>query len=133
MELTAGDDYVGYETSFYSVDPAINNGVRLTFSSAEVVKNGKHVRSARPLLKLFDLGDGSYHVRLLFMVRESQADHDVAIVAAKNRNSLDETTRAVQANPDACHRRTEVECYWVPQGIAVRPERKDGRHWLPVL
>jgi hypothetical protein len=133
VELNVGDDFVGYETSFYEVLPANSGGVRVMFQSAEAVRNGKRFRVSDPVSKVFGFPESIDYIRLFLMVRGSRADHDMAIVAAKDRSALEQVTKTLQANPDSCRRLSVSICFWVPQGIAVRPEKKDGRHWIPVL
>ena len=45
--LTAGDDFLGYETSYYTVNAREGTGVAVAFASAEQRKEGKTVRPNR--------------------------------------------------------------------------------------
>ena len=41
IELSAGDDFVGYETSFYRVSPSAQSGVSIELMSSAVTVDGK--------------------------------------------------------------------------------------------
>ena len=132
ITLSVGDDFLGYEVAYYAV--RARNGV--AFVSAETVRDGHTTRQTQPVARLFQLPRGVRHLRLIYLVRISQADHDMAVAAAKDRNALEALTRRVQANPaDACHDEPDASCAWIPAGIAVVPEfpeRVDGAtEWVP--
>lgn len=74
------------------------------------------------------------YVRLLFLTRASHADHDMAIIASDQTESLDVLTRAVQAEGlKGCEIHVRGHCSWIPAGVAVRPElqRVAGGPWVP--
>ncbi len=56
------------------------------------------------------------------LVRNSQADHNIAIAASKDLPALKAFVERLKANPDICEQDTTVFCTWVPAGVAVRPE-----------
>ena len=122
MTLSANRDFIGYQTSFYSVQSRVGTGVRIRFVSAEDTKKGVTVPQARPRLMLFALPRRAKYVRLVYLARASRADHDMAIVAASARDLLESFTRNVQANPRTCVNSEHTFCSWVPAGIAVQPE-----------
>jgi hypothetical protein len=132
VTLHAGDDFLGYEVAYYAV--RARNGVE--FVSAEITKNGRTAPQSQPVAHLFQLPRGVRHVRLIYLVRVSQADHDMAVAAAKDTDALDALTRRVQANPaDACRTEPGAYCEWIPAGIAVVPQFKKtidgGFEWVP--
>jgi hypothetical protein len=133
--LTTGDDFLGYETSYYAVSAGKGAGVALAFASAELKKEGKTVRQSHPLVALFDLPENARYVRLVFLIRASQADHNQVILASSNLNELDALTQRVQANPaETCMKSAESFCSWVPEGISVQPEKLEsarGKNWVP--
>ncbi len=137
IELSAGDDFVGYETSYYRVGPAGDSGVSIEFRSASVAIQGKESRKPQPMVKLFDLPASARHVRLVFLTRVSAADHNQAILAAAALNDIDRITELVQSDPAAnCKTQADIYCEWVPQGIAVRAEEPDPAHrgkWIPAM
>jgi len=133
-ELSAGDDFVGYETSYYAVVPGEESGVTIAFVSAARTINGKTSRQSQPLVRLFDFS-GSQYVRIVFLMRVSQADHNQAILAAATPDDLDRLTQRVEADPAInCTPHVQSYCTWVPEGMAVRPEKRDPAHrngWVP--
>jgi len=134
--LSAGPDFVGYETDYYAVT-SNGAGVYMEFRSAEVMKDGKKGRKTAPQLALFELPPSIRYVRLIYLVRVSQADHNMAVVAAEDPDTLANMTRLVQTHPDdGCKEELHSFCSWVPTGIAVRPEERnvvDGvKQWTPV-
>jgi hypothetical protein len=125
ITLTA-DDLLGYITSKYAITGK-NGMLRLKFLSAQQTKDGQTLPLAAPPALPFDLPRIPEHVRLVYLVRSSQADHNMAIIASKNLNSLDALTRRVQKDPDTCIAANDAFCSWVPSGIAVRPESSEPR------
>lgn len=132
MAISAGDDFLGYEVAFYAV------GTRraLEFQSAEIIRDGKSTPQPVPIADLFHLPRGVRHARLIYLVRISQADHDMALAAAKDIDDLESPTHRVQANTaHACGNARGVFCVWIPAGIAVVPETRktiDGSvEWVP--
>jgi hypothetical protein len=120
--LSAGPDFLGYETDYYEV---IKNGagVHVEFRSAEIVKDEKNAQQAQPSVRLFDLPPAIQYVRIVYLVRVSEAEHNMAIVGAEDPSTLTATTDLVQAHPnDGCIRGSHTFCSWVPEGISVRPE-----------
>lgn len=116
--IEAGPDFLGYEQDFYTVKRA-GNGVRVRFSHGVVWRNGEAQPVHAPRVTLFENTDDS-RVRLVFLMRVSEADHDMAIVSSGDLPSLNEITRhAAQAE---CRSSRDGTCTWVPNGIAVRPE-----------
>jgi hypothetical protein len=75
------------------------------------------------------------YVRLIYLVRVSDADHDMAVVASHNKSALDPLTAQVRANPASCHEGGGTFCAWIPAGIAVTPEMRVGatgtEQWVP--
>jgi hypothetical protein len=118
VTLSAGSDFLGYEVSYYAVKAR-----RVEFVSAKVMRSGAMVPRAQPIVRLFELPRGMRHVRLIYLVRVSQADHDMAVVAARDTAALEAPTRQVLAHPaDGCRNTRETACSWIPSGIAVVPE-----------
>lgn len=135
IELSAGDDFVGYETSFYRVSPAAPSGVSIEFISSTVTVDGKESQKQQPIVRLFQMPAAARHVRLVFLTRVSRADHNQAILAAAELNELDRLTTLVEADPATnCRVQDSSYCEWVPEGIAVRAEKLDPAHrrnWIP--
>jgi hypothetical protein len=113
---------VGYEVSYYSVDGRDGGKTRLKFKSAEITKDAKTVPEAKAPPLPFPLPVKVQHIRLIYLVRNSEADHNMAITASKDLAALNAFTVQIKATPDVCERDGAVFCTWVPAGIAVRPE-----------
>ncbi len=136
ITLTTGADFLGYELAYYAVRSRNGAGVRVAFLSAEITQEGKTSAQSRPLAPLFQLPRSARYVRLIFLTRVSRADHDMAVVAARESGALDALTRRVLAEPgEACKSEGLTYCAWIPKGIAVAPERQrmiDGLgEWVP--
>lgn len=135
IELSGGDDFVGYETSYYRVSPAAQSGVSVEFISSTVTIEGKKSQTQQPIVRLFQMPAAVRHVRLVFLTRVSRADHNQAILAAAELDELDRLTKLVEADPATnCRSQDNSYCEWVPEGIAVRAEKIDPAHrrnWIP--
>ena len=114
-------DFAGYEVSYYAIRSA-RRLVKLKFQSAEITRHGKTVPAQTPPALPFKLPRGRAHIRLIYLIRASHADHNMAIVAAKQFAVLNAFTKQVKDNPAACGQDQKVFCTWVPSGVAVRPE-----------
>jgi|SRR5215831_2360985 len=118
-----GPDFVGYEVAYYAAQPRPGGGVSMHFSSAELFRDGKGTRTPRPTFPLFKFPPDMAFVRILFLTRVSEADHDQGILAARSLAELDDLTRRVERDPEQNCTTAEVAiCSWVPLGIAVRPQ-----------
>lgn len=115
-------ELIGYETSLYTVERA-RNGVRVEFLSAEVTREAKTTPQPNAPALPFALPERAGHIRLIYLVRVSQADHNMAIVSAKHLEKLNDFTSRLRTHPEVCRTAGEISCTWVPQGIAVRPEQ----------
>ena len=136
VELSAGDDFVGYETSYYRVLRAAQSGVYIEFMSSTVTIEGKESQKSQPIVRLFQIPREARHVRLVFLTRVSRADHDQAILGATELDKLDRLTELVEADPAAnCRPQPDkAYCEWIPKGISVRAEKPDAGHrrsWIP--
>lgn len=133
--LQAGGDFMGYETDYYAVNARNGNGVVVRFGSAEFTGNGKSSKRSQPLVPLFDLPESVRYVRLLFLTRASQTEHDQAILGSSSLADLDALRKRVEESPaENCKIQPEGVCSWVPAGIAVQPEKRipaGGKPWIP--
>ncbi len=118
----AAPDFVGYEISYYTITGRGNGIVRLKFKSAEVSRNRKTVQEPNPPALPFKLPQGPAHIRLVYLIRASQADHNMAILASKQLPALNAFTKQLKQSPAVCGQGQQVSCTWVPAGVAVRPE-----------
>jgi hypothetical protein len=126
-------DFIGFETAYYAVSTPPEGGMRIEFLSATITKGGETTPQPTPLVPLFSLPAGVRFVRLIYLTRVSQADHDMAIVASDQKETLDTLTSAVQANAGNCETTRGAFCSWVPAGVAVRPElqKLKSNAWIP--
>ena len=123
VTLSAGTDFLGYEVAHYEAKGQRGGRVRVEFSSAEMTKEGKTEPQPKSIAPLFQLARRANYLRLIYLVRISQADHNMAVVTARQIDELDALTRQVQANPaDGCKVERSASCSWIPEGIAVRAE-----------
>ncbi len=117
-------DVAGYSMSHYTVNGKQGVGVRLRFVSAEETRNGETIQTMSPPALPFELPRKTGNVRLIYLVRVSQADHNMAIAASKSIEALNAFTKRLREDPSVCHINPDVFCSWVPAGIAVRPETR---------
>jgi hypothetical protein len=124
VTLSVGPDFLGYETSHYEVKPRRGTGVEVVFTGAEVTKDGVTTPQPRSIAPLFQLPRSARFVRLIYLIRVSEADHNMALAAADRVETLEALTRQVKADPtNGCKSSGRAYCSWIPEGIAVRAER----------
>lgn len=133
--LQVGRDFLGYETDYSAVSARDGNGVAIRFDTAEITNDGKSTRRSQPLVPLFDLPENIRYVRLLFLTRASETEHDQAILGSSSLADLDLLKQEVEDSPaQNCKVQPQGVCTWVPAGIAVQPEKKasaNGGVWIP--
>jgi hypothetical protein len=117
----SADDLIGYTTSHYAITGK-NGEVRLKFIAAQETRQGTPTPTMTQPPLPFELPRKAEHVRLVYLVRVSQADHNMAIVGSKRLDVLNAFTKNLRENPRICEVRQEIFCSWVPAGIAVRRE-----------
>jgi len=123
VTLSTGGDFLGYEIAYYDVEEREGGRVRIAFRSAEIVQGEVTEAQPQSIAPLFRLPSAAKLVRLIYLIRVSQSDHDMAVVAAGDIDALNALTLRVQSDPaGACHDEPATFCSWVPQGIAVRAE-----------
>ncbi len=115
---------IGYEASCYVITGKSGGAVRLKFKSAEMSRDGRTVPEPNPPALPFKLPRRTAHIRLIYLVRVSQADHNMAIVASKDLDALNAFTSKLKQSPSICDEGRELFCAWVPAGVAVRPEAR---------
>jgi hypothetical protein len=135
IAVTASPDLLGYEIAYYSVSAHRRDGAVVAFNSATATIDGVSSPRANAIHPLFQLPGWARSVRILHLLSRSASDHNAAILAARNMRELDRLTALVDADPSACRVYRDAVCEWIPQGIAVRPERRTMEHgaelWLP--
>jgi hypothetical protein len=115
-----GTDLQGYETAIYSLKARSGGGVAVELESVETTKAGQTTKEAKPRVALFQFPGRVRYIRLLYLIRVSGSDHNMAVLGSDNVDRLNALTRQVQADPaGGCRNQGRVYCSWVPQGIAV--------------
>ena len=122
----SSEDFIGYRVFHYTISGRTNSVVRLKFLSAEVTRNGATIVEPHPPALPFALPTQTGHIRLVYLVRVSEADHNMAIIASRRLEALNVFTKQFEKNPNACAISNEVFCAWVPAGIALRPEKSEA-------
>ena len=135
IQLKTPDDLVGYEIDRYAVESRNDGGVTVEFQSAEIHMNGGKTSSRpEPRLRLFKLPEDIRYVRLAFLSRLSPTEHDAVILAASTREQMEALTARVEDNPSqACTESMQEVCSWVPEGVSVQPQKRQGRKWVPAV
>ena len=121
--VTAEGAPPGFEIAHYHVAGHRRGRVVLQFLSAEVSNDGKTLSEPRPPSLPFALPPKAAYIRLLYLQRLSQADHNMAVVAADRMDVLEAATKQIRADPNSCHSDDKIICSWVPPHVAVRPEK----------
>lgn len=116
----------GYELFFYDAEARSRGKVQLRFAFAEITKDGQTVPDPSEPALPFPLPPKPAHIRLMYLIRSSRSDHNMAIAAAKDMKSLEAFTAAFKVNSRVCDSVGNVFCSWVPVGVAVRPEPAGG-------
>lgn len=138
VSLQTEKGFLGYETDYYQVNSPGDGKLAITFQSAEFTGiDHKQTRKLKPVVALFDFPETIRYVRLLFLTRVIETEHDAAVLAASSLAALDALTPKVEANPSGnCTAQPDGICSWIPEGIAVQPEKRDpqnSRLWIPAL
>jgi hypothetical protein len=122
IETQVDRDFLGYEQDFYKVESRPNETLAVRFTHARVWENNRTHRQSQPQLTLFSNTQDSKFIRLVYLVRESAADHDMAIISCTSPENLEQLTQAVILRAQ-CQSAGTTLCTWVPKGVAVDPEK----------
>jgi hypothetical protein len=133
ITLRAGDEFQGYETAIYGVGAHKKGGVQIALTEVTMNRNGQLTHPAKSFAPRLRQPARLRHVRLLYMLKVSDADHNMAVLAAADSVRLAALTQRVQAAPATeCRVSRNEYCEWIPAGVAVRAERQRGAAWVPV-
>lgn len=134
ITMKAASGFVGYETDYYAVARRGGGGIRVSFSAGEATRDQQTTPKSAPASHILNAARNSRYVRLLYLQRASSKDHNMAVLAAEHLDRMERLTRDVAHDGATCQTQAGQECWWIPLGVAVRPERPDdtaaGR-WLP--
>jgi hypothetical protein len=125
ITLKASDDLIGYETSLWSVEARRGGGVSIRLDSAELTKDGQAAPIPAPSRAAIHVPTYARFIRIFYLTRKSDADHNMALAGVSRADQLETFTRALRETPnDACANRPRehIYCEWIPVGMAVRPE-----------
>ena len=125
ISLKSSDDLIGYETAFWSVTARPGGGVSIRFDSAELTLDGKPAPLQKPNRAVVHVPRSARFVRIFYLTRKSDADHNMALAGAAGRDQIEAFTRAFHDSPtETCvdRPRERIYCEWIPAGMAVRPE-----------
>lgn len=127
ITLATTPDFTGYETAYYAATPT---GIK--FESATMHRDGHASPQAKPVATLFKIPNRMRFTRLVYVARLSKADHEMAVLAARDFADLAVFTAAVLAQPTGCVGDKRRYCEWIPAGIAVRPEKpaSNSEEWI---
>ncbi|MBI2688719.1 MAG: hypothetical protein HYX27_20650 [Acidobacteria bacterium] len=132
ITLRMGDEFLGYETAIYSVGKHKRGGVEIALTEVAMNRSGQLTHAAKSIAPRIRKPDRLRHVRLLYTLRVSDADHNMAVLAAADSQRLAALTQRVQASPaTACVNNRNEYCEWVPAGVAMRAEKPNGTGWAP--
>lgn len=126
--ITISDtDFEGYETAMYALNPKPGGGVDARLASVETNKGGQIVKEPKPRVMLFQFPRRVRYIRLLYLLRISTADHNMAVLGSNDADELNALTKQVQSDPEnGCRNLRRAYCSWVPQGIAVTAVEPGG-------
>lgn len=115
-----GTGFEGYEMALYTLKPRPGGGVAVGLESVETKKGDDITKDVKPRVPLFQYPRRVRYIRLVYLLRVSDSDHNMAILASDDVDRLNELTKQVQSDPaGGCRNVRRAYCNWVPQGIAV--------------
>lgn len=132
ITLKTSDDLIGYETAYWAVAArAFGGGITIRLTSAELTRNGQPEPIAMPMRAAVHVPGYAHFVRLFYLTRKSDADHNMAIAGVGRFDQLEAFSKALRESPNetcASRPRERIYCDWIPVGVAVRPEipKKDA-------
>jgi hypothetical protein len=93
----------GYQSSYYATVGSADGTVRLRFQSAETAIDGVKTSMAKAPELPFALPAKRQHLRLLYLVRQSLSDHNMAIVGSKRFGSAEQLYPACEERSESLH------------------------------
>jgi hypothetical protein len=115
-----GTDFEGYETAIYTLKAREGGGVEVGLTSVETTKGSQTTAEIKPRVPLFQFPRRVRYIRMLYLIRVSGADHNMAVLGSDEVDRLNMLTTQVQDDPvGGCRNVRRAYCSWIPQGIAV--------------
>lgn len=135
ITVTTGKDFLGYQTDYYDVQPSNNGMVKVKFNHGEAVIQEKKTKRTQPVLQLPLQTSDKGFFRLVYLVRVSQHDHDMVLLASTHKDSLHDMTNSVVADVlNNCGVSKDSSCTEIPKGVGFILEekvRKNGQtQWI---
>lgn len=127
ITLKASPDLLGFETFYYLLENTRQGELSLRLTSAVQTIDGKEQPHPAPQPAL-RIPPGTRFARLLYLLRASSTDHNMALLTAANPEALARLTTLIQADPTQC----QTACQWVPPRVALRAEKPLRKTWVPV-
>ena len=122
LPLKSDQAQPSFEIAHYAIAGHRGRRVQLEFLSAEIANNGRMVSEPHAPILPFGFLDKPAYIRLLYLQRLSEADHNMAVLAADRMTILEEATKQIRADPARCTTADKIFCSWVPPRVAVRPD-----------
>ncbi len=122
LPLKSDQAQPSFEIAHYAVAGHRGRRVQLEFLSAEIANDGRIVSEPHAPALPFGLPDKPAYIRLLYLQRLSEADHNMAVLAADRMTTLEKATKQIRADPSRCASADKIFCSWVPLHVAVRPD-----------
>jgi len=120
VTVKASADFLGYEISWYALKSRPSAaGSRVVFAKAESHIGDQVTTSPQPRTNHFTFPEESAYYRLFYLIRVSQADHNVAVLSAPTRAELEHQTLAFSTDPEACTKAPLRTCVALPNEVAV--------------
>ncbi len=109
--VLSATNLLGYSSSYYAIEGRSKNRIKLRFALEEVTKDGVTKTETEPPQLPFALPQKTGHIRLIYLLRSSVSDHNMAIVAAAKQELLSTFTEQVQADPSRCAVTKQIFCF----------------------
>ena len=135
ISVTTGKDFLGYQTDYYDVQSSTDGMVKVKFNHGEAVVQGTKTQRAQPALQLPPQTSDKGFFRIVYLIRVSQHDHDMVLLASTQKDSLHDLTNSVVTDGlNNCRVSKDSSCAGIPKGVGFILEekvRKNGQtQWI---
>lgn len=135
VHVKVSDDFEGFETSYYAVEPA-GSAVAFRLLSVEHNRAGKAVSAPNPVGFRLEPPGNARNFRVLFLRRRSESDRNLTLLGAGSRAELDAAQRSMESAADpmaACREQHAAWCQPIPRLSAVSPVLRATVNGKPVF
>ena len=134
ITMTAPKELEGFQTQDFSIVQRRGGGIRMAMLPATLTKAGVTAPDPQTPTPVVQLPKSARYARLVYLIRETRAEHDMALVSSTSHDMLEDFSRRVQKDPVECRDTRGTFCSWIPKGVAVRAEKQNERsEWVPVI